>query len=98
MAAGDTNNVADIYWHDRQTGVTERVSVGDTENQGSAPSTEPDVSDNGRYIVFTKPLGVDRGDSNLVRDVSHRDRLRGARRWCRRTRRPAPPMVRARSR
>ena len=99
LAAGDTNNVADIFWHDRQTGVTERVSVGDTENQGSSPSTEPDVSDNGRYIVFTSLSRVERGRlEHGAGRAGVATASRGARCWCRRTRRRARPTVRARSR
>jgi Tol biopolymer transport system component len=76
--AADTNGpVRDIFWHDRVTDVTQLVSVGETENQGSTHHQNPDVSDNGRYIVFDTLSALNAGDSNLAKDVYRRDRASG---------------------
>lgn len=52
LVAGDTNDVADVFVHDRQTGITERVSVagdGAQANQGSGWSA---ISADGRFVAF----------------------------------------------
>ena len=59
------------------TDVTQLVSVGETENQGSTHHQNPDVSDNGRYIVFNTISALNAGDSNLAKDVYRRDRASG---------------------
>ena len=53
LVSGDTNKVSDIFVHDRQTGQTERVSVGPNGIQANGASSEPAISDDGRYVVFT---------------------------------------------
>lgn len=52
IVADDTNNEADIFVHDRSSGVTTRVSVSSLQSEGNAASYEPDISLNGRYVVF----------------------------------------------
>ncbi|MCB2188334.1 MAG: hypothetical protein KQJ78_18090 [Deltaproteobacteria bacterium] len=51
-ALGDNNTWCDVYLWDRDTGATELVSVSNTGDPGDADSGEPDVSDDGRYVVF----------------------------------------------
>ena len=53
LVAGDTNRQSDIFLHDRQTGVTSRVSLtaGGAEATGGA-STAPRVSADGHSVVF----------------------------------------------
>jgi hypothetical protein len=53
LVSGDTNGHADIFVHDRQTGVTERVSVSSTGEQGNEESNSPSISADGRYVSFT---------------------------------------------
>jgi Tol biopolymer transport system component len=53
LATGDTNGLADVYWHDRQTGVTEWVSVGLNGAAGDGLVTGADLSTNGRWVVFS---------------------------------------------
>ena len=53
LVPNDTNKVSDIFVHDRQTGATERVSVGPNGIQANGPSDEPAISDDGRFVVFT---------------------------------------------
>jgi archaellum component FlaF (FlaF/FlaG flagellin family) len=60
LVPGDTNGFDDVFVHDRQTGVTERVSVDSAGNQGNEYSTQPAMSGDGRYVAFHS------GASNLV--------------------------------
>jgi hypothetical protein len=53
LVPNDTNNVSDIFVHDRVTGVTERVSVSSTGGQADNLSLDPDISADGRYVTFT---------------------------------------------
>jgi Tol biopolymer transport system component len=52
----DTNNVDDVFVHDRDTGETVRIGGGD------GPSYNPVISDDGAYVAFISDA------SNLVRD------------------------------
>ncbi|MEO7836652.1 MAG: hypothetical protein ABIS21_03295, partial [Acidimicrobiales bacterium] len=54
LVAGDTNGRPDVFLHDRQTGVTSRVSESSDGAQGNSDSTIPvDISAEGRYVTFT---------------------------------------------
>jgi len=55
----DTNDAWDVFWHDRRTGATERVSVNSRGRQGNAHSQGPgfwtesaSVTRDGRHVVF----------------------------------------------
>lgn len=54
LVANDTNGLIDVFRHDLQTGVTERVSL---DNSGAqlvaASSNDPTISENGRFVVFS---------------------------------------------
>jgi Tol biopolymer transport system component len=52
LVAGDTNGVSDIFLRDLDTGVTSRVSIGPRGVQSDGPAQWPDMSDDGRYIVY----------------------------------------------
>ena len=59
----DTNKAYDVFVHDRETGVTERVSVASDGTQGNGRSAfPPAISADGRFVAFTS------GASNLVPD------------------------------
>jgi Tol biopolymer transport system component len=77
LVPGDNNATTDVFWHDRQTGVTERVSVAPGQSDPSSFSIDPDVSDDGRYIVFTSGAPLDPADTNPFDDVYRRDRQSG---------------------
>jgi Tol biopolymer transport system component len=63
LVPGDTNNMVDIFVHDRQTGQTSRVSVASDGTQGNIHSTGPiSLSAGGRYVAFGS------GANNLVPD------------------------------
>lgn len=49
----DTNLVDDVYMHDRNSGITSRVSESTSGRQGANQSYDGVISGNGRYVVFT---------------------------------------------
>lgn len=52
LVPNDTNGTADIFVHDRLTGVTERVSVDSAGVEGDSASTNASISADGRYVAF----------------------------------------------
>ena len=75
LVAGDTNNVKDIFVHDRLLKTTKRVSVPAVGTQQSnGVSDNPSISANGRYIAFeSDATNLVTGDTNALRDVFVRD-------------------------
>ena len=75
LVSGDTNAVDDIFIHDRQSGTTERVSVGAGGVQGNGPSEFPAISADGRCAAFASAAtNLVAGDTNGASDVFVRDR------------------------
>jgi Tol biopolymer transport system component len=52
LVTGDTNQKKDVFVHDQQTGVTERVSVSSAGAQGISDSASPAINSDGRYVAF----------------------------------------------
>lgn len=52
LVAGDTNEDADVFVHDRLTGATERVSVASDGKEANGPSQIPAISGDGRLVAF----------------------------------------------
>lgn len=54
LVSGDSNATDDAFLHDRQTGITERVSLNTSEQQAASGcwSRYPSVSDDGRFVAF----------------------------------------------
>ncbi|WP_175517776.1 cadherin domain-containing protein [Planctomicrobium piriforme] len=52
LVIGDTNGVADVFVKDMQTGITTRVSVDSAGGEANAYSTQPVMSDDGRYVAY----------------------------------------------
>ncbi|MGN6577603.1 MAG: TolB family protein [Nocardioides sp.] len=52
LVEGDTNGVSDVFVRDRQSGTTERLSVGPGGSQSQGSSVSPRISDDGRYVAF----------------------------------------------
>lgn len=52
MVAGDTNNQEDVYLHDRNTGVTERISLSATGAQPNQLMRSSAISFDGRFVAF----------------------------------------------
>jgi hypothetical protein len=65
LVANDVNGIADVFVRDLQTGAMTLVSVGAKSVSGLVqPSlTSPEISDDGRYVLFTSP------GTNLVANV-----------------------------
>src|SRR5207244_3779910 len=75
LVAGDTNGSPDVFVHDRQTGVTERVSVDSTGTQGNSVSAFPAISADGRFVAFrSDATNLVAGDTNGVDDIFVHDR------------------------
>src|SRR5256886_498703 len=78
LVAGDTNGATDVFVHDRQTGVTERVSVDSAGNQVSGPSIAAALTAAGRFVAFTSAApDLVAGDTNGAADVFVHDRQTG---------------------
>jgi Tol biopolymer transport system component len=76
---GDTNDVFDVFIHDRHTGITTRLSVDDSGGQSDGPSYRPSLSADGRYVAcFSDASNLVAGDTNGSTDVILFDRLSGA--------------------
>jgi Tol biopolymer transport system component len=72
-----TNAIKDIVLEDLQSGETNLVSVNrDASGGGSASSTSPLLTYDGRYVVFaSRATNLVDNDNNLVTDIFVRDRL-----------------------
>ncbi|WP_173977550.1 DUF4347 domain-containing protein, partial [Magnetospirillum sp. LM-5] len=79
LVPGDTNNAADTFVHDRQTGTTSRVSVATGGGQGNATSYFPSISADGRYVAFYSfASNLVPGDTNNAFDIFVHDRQTGS--------------------
>src|SRR6266446_5338687 len=79
LVAGDTNGATDVFVHDRQTGITERVSVASDGTQGNNASSYPVLSADGRFVAFdSDATDLVAGDTNGTTDVFVHDRQTGA--------------------
>lgn len=87
LVAGDGNGFRDIFLHDRATLTTARIAQPGAGAESDSNSTAPDVSDDGRWIVFESQAsnlgGVDangNGEDVFLFDRINRTTLRlGAR-------------------
>ena len=78
LVAGDTNGVRDVFVYDRQTGITERVSVDSSGIQGNGFSRSPSISSDGRFVTFISYAdNLVAGDTNGVVDAFLHDRVTG---------------------
>ena len=78
LVPGDTADRQDIFVHDRQSGITERVSVSSAGAQGNDHSYDPSISSDGRYVAFlSRSTNLVPGDTNGWADTFVRDRLSG---------------------
>ncbi len=78
LVPGDTNNKEDIFVHDRQTKITERVNVTSTGIQSNNDAYWPSISDDGRtvaFLAYASNLVI--GDTNFDSDVFVHDRHSG---------------------
>jgi Tol biopolymer transport system component len=78
LVIGDSNGTDDVFVHDRQSGMTELVSVNSSGVQGNGPSVRPTVSADGRYVAFRSyASNLISTDTNSIADVFVRDRQQG---------------------
>jgi len=78
LVPGDTNNSADCFVHDRQTGQTTCVSVALDGAPGNSASFNPSVSADGRYVAFqSSATNIVSGDTNGKFDIFVHDRQTG---------------------
>ena len=69
LVNGDTNDVYDIFVHDRQTGETRRVSVRTNGVQGDGNSAYPSIS-GGRYVAYeSEATNLVNKDTNGFSDI-----------------------------
>jgi len=75
LVHNDTNHSNDVFVRDRSTGRTSRVSVSSAGQQSNGDSSRPDVSGDGRYVVFDSTANnLVAGDTNNTFDVFLHDR------------------------
>jgi Tol biopolymer transport system component len=83
LVTADTNNIHDVFVRDRQTGVTQRVSVDSEERQVIGPGsafgrTAPAISSGARFVAFySDAANLVPGDADGLNDVFVRDRVAG---------------------
>ena len=70
LVLGDTNRNGDVFVHDRQTGITIRVSVASGGGQANEESLEATISGDGRFVAFLSfASNLVSGDTNGEGDV-----------------------------
>ncbi len=78
LVSGDTNDIDDVFVHDRQTRQTSRVSIASDGTQGNRRSGWPSISADGRYVAFwSEASNLVSDDTNGVADVFVHDRKAG---------------------
>ncbi len=78
LVAGDTNGLTDIFLHDTETGITTRLSVDSNGVEANGDSLRPDISDDGRYVVFESlASNLVASDSNGFADIYLHDTTTG---------------------
>jgi Tol biopolymer transport system component len=76
LVADDTNDTYDIFVYDRLTGSVQRVSVAADGAEGNCPSSDPSISDDGRYVAFSSEASnLVANDTNDSADIFVYDRL-----------------------
>jgi Tol biopolymer transport system component len=78
LVPGDTNVSWDVFVRDLLTGITTRVSVDSSGNQGDSSSINGVLSADARYVAFSSnATNFVRGDTNVWLDVFVHDRQTG---------------------
>ena len=78
LVEGDTNNLGDVFVHDRQTGQTTRASASSSGMQGNGHSNNPAISIDGLFVAFSSGANnLVEGDTNGRDDVFVHDRQTG---------------------
>jgi Tol biopolymer transport system component len=75
LVAGGGDAFQDIYVHDRQIGITTRVSVDSARAEGNDSSTSPSISPNGRHVAFESfATNLVAGGGDAFQDIYVHDR------------------------
>jgi Tol biopolymer transport system component len=70
LVSGDTNDTADIFVNDLQTGTTKLISVASDGTPGNTYSYRPSISADGRYVAFSSDASnLVSGDTNDTADI-----------------------------
>jgi len=78
LVAGDDNDRADVFVHDRKTGATSLVSLNSRGRLGNGDSGDGSISSDGRYVAFqSDATNLVKGDDNGYEDVFVHDRTLG---------------------
>ncbi|MCU0384492.1 MAG: hypothetical protein MUE38_00575 [Flavihumibacter sp.] len=68
--AGNDGKYRQIFWRDRNTGITKIVSTASDGTPGNESSAQPTISADGQTVVFeSRASNLVAGDENKVRDV-----------------------------
>jgi hypothetical protein len=79
LVAGDNNGSDDVFVRDVLLGATELISVDSSGQIGDDNSYGPDISADGRYVVYgSYATNLVPGDTNGASDIFLRDRVTGA--------------------
>jgi hypothetical protein len=78
LVANDTNAATDAFVYDRSTGITERVSVDSSGNEGNGTSYNGTITADGSLCAFySLATNLVTGDTNGVADIFIHDRTNG---------------------
>jgi Tol biopolymer transport system component len=70
LVSGDSNGQMDVFLRDRAAGTTTLLSIGPGGIQGDGASTDPQISADGRWVVFeSTAANLASGDGNGAVDV-----------------------------
>ena len=79
LVPGDTNGSGDVFVKDLLTGAVTRASTASNGAQGNAWSGNPDISANGRFVVFSSNAGnLSGADGEPFADIFVKDLRTGA--------------------
>lgn len=82
LVANDTNGFADVFVHDRETGITVLASLSFHGAQGDGASEAPSISLDGRWVAFQSwASNLVPGDTNNFMDVFVRDLVKDVTYW-----------------
>ncbi len=76
LVSGDLNTVEDVFVYDRVNQTTERISVSSAGGESDGVSDYPQISADGRYVVFeSAATNLVSDDTNAHWDIFIRDRV-----------------------